>query len=529
MNRIALLITLLILAILTSCTPTPKKIVAVSQCSVDEWRTQMNNEMLREAFFHNDMEVEIHSTSDNSQEQIDVIEQFISRKVDLIVVAPNEAEPLRPVIEKAFDAGIPVVLIDRKINSNKYTAFIGGDNVEVGRLAGNYVAELLKGKGRIVEIEGLYGSSSSQERHKGFHEVIDKYDDINIVSSFCADWQEDKAEAIMDSIGEAIGDVDLVFAYNDRMAIGAKKSALKRGGNNAQIPYIGVDALLDERIGISRIADGTLNASFLYQTGGDKAIFIADCILSGKPYERDNIFQTSVVNKSNVHLMNIHAGHIDEQNGKIEFLNSKLDDFFKDYESQRIVLVTFIIITVLVCILLFVSITAYNAKTRLNDQLEMQKEVLETQKNELSEQKEKLERQRDQLEAERDKLIEAQGCEEHGEEDKTTIEDETNFFMDRLNKVFDENIDNSELTVEMIGAEMGLSRVQLYRRTKASCGLSPNEALRARRLNKAYKMLRKTDKSISEVAYEVGFSSPSYFAKCYKDYFGHNPTESLRK
>lgn len=526
--------TLILLAIMmtfASCNRSEKKIIAVSQCSVDEWRDQMNKEMLREAFFHSDMQVEIYSTPDNSQDQIDMMEKFIERKVDLIVVSPNESEALRPVIEKAYDSGIPIILIDRKINSDKYTAFIGGDNIEVGRLAGKYIAELLNGKGRIIEIQGLKGSSSSQERHIGFHEVIDKYSDISVISTFHADWQEKKAEAIMDSIGDSIGDYDIVFSFNDRMAIGAKNSAIKRGSHLANVPYIGVDALLDQHVGIGRIEDGTLNASFLYQTGGDKAIYIADCILNGKTFKRDNIFQTSIVNKSNVHIMNIHASHIDEQNGKIEFLNAKLDDFFKDYESQRIVLVTFIIITILVCVQLFISIRAYTAKARLNKKLAMQKQILESQKNELSEQKEKLERQRDELEAERDKLMEMQGHAEHSDKDITCDDtnEENSHFMEKLLRVIDANIDNTDLSVETIGAELGMSRVQLYRKTKLACGLSPNETLRTRRLNLAYKMLRETTKTISEVAYEVGFSSPSYFAKCYKDYFGQNPTESLKK
>ena len=148
--------------------------------------------------------------------------------------------------------------------------------------------------------------------------------------------------------------------------------------------------------------------------------------------------------------------------------------------------------------------------------------------NQLAQQKERLEQQRDQLEAERDKLIELQATSTTEPESNTMVNEENNMFMDRLKKVIDENMSNSDLSVEIIGAEMGLSRVQLYRRTKAACGLSPNETLRTQRLNKAYKLLHETQKTISEVAYEVGFSSPSYFAKCYKDYFGKNPTESLR-
>ncbi len=143
LNRLQFLLVGLLMGLFFSCTGERKKIVAVSQCSMDEWRNQMNEEMQREAFFHTDLDVEIHSTPDNTQQQIADIESFIRRGVDAIVVAPNEWEPLRPVIEKAYDSGIPVVLIDRKINSDKYTAFVGGDNVDVGRKAAHYILRCL--------------------------------------------------------------------------------------------------------------------------------------------------------------------------------------------------------------------------------------------------------------------------------------------------------------------------------------------------------------------------------------------------
>ena len=298
--------------VICSCSKDEKKIVAVSQCSMDEWRNQMNREMEREAFFHKNIKVEIHSTPDDTEQQIKDIESFIDRKVDAIVVAPNESEPLRPVIEKAYDAGIPVVLIDRRINSDKYTAFVGGDNINVGRKAGEYIRHELPNGGNIIEIEGLENSSSSQERKKGLHEVLDAYPDIHVVANFAAGWFRDKAAEKMDSIGKDIADipVDIVFAYNDRMAIGAHESlarAIKEGkiSMKREPQYIGVDGLLDDTLGIGRVEDGTLAASFLYQTGGDKAIHIAACILDGKPFERENIFETCLINIGNVHLMRI--------------------------------------------------------------------------------------------------------------------------------------------------------------------------------------------------------------------------------
>ncbi len=533
-------ISLFILSLFLASCKNEKKVVAVSQCSMDEWRDQMNEEMRREAFFHTDLNVEYHSTADNSEEQIRDIESFIQRKVDLIVVAPNEEEALRPVIEKAYDAGIPVVLIDRRANTDKYTAYVGGDNVEVGRQAARYILGKLPHGGNVVEIEGLASSSASQERKEGFHEVIDHHPEIRIVAHGVADWQRKKAHCLMDTLGIRLTDtkVDVVFAYNDRMAIGAWESmkALAHNGERTGDKglFIGVDALMNDSIGVGRIEDGTLDASFLYPTGGDKAIHTAACILNGQPYQREQIMQTSLVNKSNVHLMRLQADHIDEQNFKIEFLNTKLDDFFKQYSAQRVLLMTLIVLVVVVCALLAVGIHAYSTKHRLNLQLEKQSDELRTQRDKLAEQKETVERQRDQLEEERDKLIEqtlatvppatgntppVTACTDGG---KAENEDP---FLKKLTAVIERNLGNPDLTVDMIGAEVSLGRVQLYRRCKAVCGMSPNELLRTSRLNKAYNLLHsQQDKTVSEVAYEVGFSSPSYFAKCYKDLFGQSPS-----
>lgn len=539
MKKTIYIIVLLFVAVLLlmACTGNERKVVAVSQCSINEWRDQMNEEMRREAFFHTDLNVEYHSTADNSEEQIKDIESFIERKVDLIVVAPNEEEALRPVIEKAYDAGIKVVMIDRKANTDKYTAYVGGDNVDVGRQAAKYILDKLPNGGNIIEIEGLASSSASQERKIGFHEVIDRHPEIQIVGSAVADWQKNKAYSVMKELGKKLGDtrVDIVFAYNDRMAIGAH-DCFNENINKVSFPeplFIGVDALMNDSIGVGRIEDGTLVASFLYPTGGDKAIHTAACILNNQPYEREQIMQTSIVNKSNVHLMRLQAEHIGAQDKKIEFLNTKLDDFFKQYSAQRALLYTFIVLVIVVCTLLAVSIRGYNTKTKLNIKLAHQKDILQKQRDELAEQKEIVERQRDQLEEERDKLMEkniAPTLEEEKEFEvvqntgNDTSASEGALFLEKLSKIINKNLDNPDLTVDMIGAEVNLGRVQLYRKCKAASGMSPNELLRTARLNKAYQLLKETDKTVSEVAYSVGFSSPSYFAKCYKDLFGKNPS-----
>lgn len=529
--------------ILISCSQEKKKIVAVSQCSMDEWRNQMNKEMEHEAFFHKNIQLEIHSTPDNTEQQIKDIKGFIDRKVDAIVVAPNEWKPLQPVIDEAYDAGIPVVLVDRKVNSDKYTAFVGGDNVEVGRQAAHYIIDHLPDGGNIIEIEGLQSSTSSQERKQGLHEVLDSFPQIKIVANTHADWKRQMAKEMMQKLGPTLKEnVDIVFAYNDRMAIGAKESLLqsmKEGKiHMTKMPlFIGVDALLDDSLGIGRVEDGTLDASFLYQTGGDKAIHTAACILDGKGYDRETVFETSLVTKGNVHLMRIQANHIDEQDTKIEFLNDKLDKFFEDYNAQKMVMWTFIVIAILVSILLVVSMHLFVLKHKMNEKLQLKNALLQKQRDEISQQKELAERQRDELEAERDKLIEAQFSTDEKKEiekqneavEERGLDPQDQKFLDKFHKVILQKMQDSAVTVDILGAEMNLGRVQLYRKIKALTGKSPNELLRETRLARANELINKGEMNVSEIAYEVGFSSPSYFAKCYKDVYGENPTEALKK
>lgn len=539
-----LLALLLLLPLAGGCGGDRKRIVAVSQCSMDEWRNQMNLEMEREAFFHRNLQVEIHSTPDDTEQQIKDIEGFIERRVDAIVVAPNEQEPLRPVIERAYDAGIPVVLVDRKVPTEKYTAFVGGDNVEVGRQAARHILSLLPRGGRIIEIEGLPGSSSSQERRRGLHQVLDTCPQVRVVARFAAHWQRGLARQRADSLVPLLAatPVDLVFAYNDRMAIGASE-AFRQAHAEGRLPawqemplFIGVDALPDDSIGVGRVADGTLQASFLYRTGGDKAIQTVASILGGRPYERETVFETTLIARPNVHLLRLQASHLSELDEEIAFMSKNLDAFFDRYNAQRLAAWVSILIAVLVCVLLALVVRLFVLKHRLNEDLRQKNTELQLERNLLAHQKEVAERQRDELEQERERLIEAQLSQserqainheiEEVEERGRTPQEEA--FVRRLEEVMEARMADSELTVDQLAAEMNLGRVQLYRRTKALTGQSPNEKLRHTRLQHARALLLAGRHNISEAAYDVGFTSPSYFAKCYKDLFGENPTEMLR-
>ena len=356
--------------------------IGVSQCSDDEWREQMNKEICREALFYPGTEIEIRAAKDNSKRQVADIRHFVDAKVDLLIISPNEADVVAPAIEEAFDKGIPVVLVDRKIHSGKYTAYIGADNYDIGRRAGSYIADRLHGKGQVVEITGLAGSTPAVERSRGMRDALSLVPGIAVISSVDAGWFHDAAEHVFDSILSCHRQIDLVFAQNDRMAIGAYHAAARHHCEK-DILFVGVDAMSGKGFGLEDVADGKLEASFIYPTGGDRVMQVAMAILQGKPYERETRLSTALVDRSNVRIMRMQRSHIADLDKKIEFLHGKLDVYLLRYSSQRVLLFACIIILVLLAVLLFFAVRAFWARVRMNAVLSGQKQELEQQRDRL--------------------------------------------------------------------------------------------------------------------------------------------------
>ena len=378
------ILTLLIsLCLLAACSPEETNYrIGVSQCSDDEWRAQMNKEIRREALFYPGTEVEIRTAKDNNQQQIADIEHFIRKRMDLLIVSPNEAKAIMPVVEKAFDADIPVVLIDRKIHSDKYTAYVGADNYEIGQRAGTYIANRLHGKGRMVEITGLRGSTPAVERHRGMKDALASFPDIEIIATADAGWFQDAAEHALDSILSRYSQIDLVFAQNDRMAIGGHRSAV-RHHREKEIAFVGIDAVSGKGFGVESVAAGELDATFIYPTGGDRAMQVAMAILQGKPYERETKLSTALVDRHNARIMQMQTEHISSLDHKIEMLNSQLDAYFLRYSAQRMFLYACIVILILVAVLLVFTVRAFWTKNRMNAELSQQKTQLENQRDQL--------------------------------------------------------------------------------------------------------------------------------------------------
>lgn len=379
-----LLLSILCLAgILMSCTQKHTRYrIGVSQCSDDEWRHKMNNEIVREALFYDGVEVEIRTAKDNNRNQIADIKYFIDKKVDLLIVAPNEAAAITPVVEKAYRQGIPVVVIDRKILSDKYTAFVGADNYEIGKDVGQYILNRLHGKGKVLEITGLEGSTPAMERHKGLTDVLKEEPGIEITASVDGAWLQSVAGEKMDSVFQTNKNIDLVFAQNDRMAIGAYLSARQQQLEKEML-FVGIDALPGKEYGVEQIINGVLDATFIYPTGGDKVVQVAMDILEKRPYERDTKLSTALVDKTNARVMQLQTDHITEQNGKIERLNNQVNEYLSRYSAQTMFLYACLIILLLFAALLAIIVRAYWTKNRMNMELSRQKKKLEEQRDQL--------------------------------------------------------------------------------------------------------------------------------------------------
>ena len=725
---------LILLGLLTSCSQDTKKFrIGVSQCSDDIWRDKQNSELKIGAYFHDNVELRFAAAYDSDERQIQQIDSLVETGIDLLIVAPNQVSTISPAIDRAYDKGIPVIVFERKTNTKKYTAYMGADNYEMGHLMGEYVANRLNERGRIIEVMGLEGSSPAIERHNGFREAIAQHPGIQVVATLQGDWTEPTAyntvKQWLDKNKDA-GNIDLVFGMNDRTAMGARKAFKEVGG--ALPLFCGIDGLSGENGGIRLVQDSLLDASYIYPTHGDQLLQLAVDILEGKPYEKETKLMSALVTQENARVLLMESEEIMRQSRNVEQLHEKASQYLDQLASQRTL--TFV---ALAAILLLLALLAgiymyYLQRARIQDErTKMEREQLDfytqvshelrtpltliqgpldqllrtddfngasdearelftivrrnthhltglvnkmldaqvgtpvqemtsaqvdaitvsqpiakpaaaTEQDEdaptvlivddnadirtylrsiLQGQYRLLEAEDGQrgLELAREQvpdlivsdvmmpvmnglefcqqvkrdgisshipviLLTARALEKHQIEGyesgadayitkpfspelllaridnllqsrhqlkdlwgmkpatesvaeaatpteaivvaaTTPIEDA---FISQFKKIVEERLSDSNLSVEDLAADMGLSRVQLYRKVKALTGSTPIDLLRKARLAQARRLLQESTLSVSEIAYQVGFASPSYFTKCYKDEFGTAPGESRR-
>lgn len=711
------LIAILFITLLTACTTSSKQYkIGISQCSEDIWREKQNAELRMGAYFHENVELRFAAAYDSDERQVQQIDSLVGTGIDLLIVAPNQMATITPAIDRAFDKGIPVIVFERKTSSQKYTAFMSADNYEMGRMMGEYIAGRLHGKGRVLEIMGLKGSSPAIERHNGFAEALDNHPGIEFVATLQGDWTEESAlKAIQDYQGD-LSHIDFVFGQNDRMAMGARKAL-----NSSTTRYCGIDGLPGQNGGIRLVRDSILDATYIYPTHGDQLLQMAVDILEGNPYEKEVRLMSALVTKENANVLLMQNEEIVKQSGYLDQLHSRSDHYLQQLDTQRIITLMAI---ALVALLLIVAVIIYRyniQRLRLHEErtkMELEKlnfytqaahelrtplTLIEGPLNQLAkttairqsdekttelfsivrrnttnlsklvnkildvqigasipdiQQQEEDEMMVTQITEGQEKdatpavseaevptllivddnadirtylrtilqphyhlleaadgqeglgmareqvpdlivsdvmmpvmnglefcqhiktdyvtshipiiLLTARALNKHqiegyesgadayitkpfqadlllarisnllksriqlrnlwsssepkepkAEEPKAEVKE--NAFILRFKAIVEEKMADSNLSVEDIGAEMSLSRVQLYRKVKALTGCSPVDLLRKARLSEAQRLLVESDLSVSEIAYKVGFTSPSYFTKCFKEEYGKVP------
>ena len=446
-----------ILMILTGCSAHQKEYrIGVSQCLDDAWRQKMNAEMERELLLHPEMTLSRRIAYGSNERQCAQIDSFIAERVDLLIVSPNVAEEVKPAVTRAYRAGIPVIVADRRVSGEEWTAFIGGDNYQVGRLMADWIlsvqAEQKKAL-QVLEVAGLPGSTPATLRHQGMLERLAEVDGVQpkIESVMGAWYKEEAYQVVRDYLGTH-AHVDVIVAHNDLMAIGAAEA----------------------------VRDST--------SRGDMIIETASRILAKQPFVRDTVLETMLIdaNIASPMLVQIQARLHDLETLHIVQLQS--ESRWQQIQYGRTMLIASL---VLVGVFFFLALGFL-----IYSQRKINKEI-----------------KRDIL----PQLEEVQEAIQLNHKDVA--------FGERLQQIVEDHLSDPNLNVEFLGAQLALSRTQIFRRVKTITGKGPLDYIRERRLIRADELLRTTDMTIQQVAFELCFSSPGYFTKCYKEQFGHLPSQ----
>ena len=494
--------------VLASCSGGKVKYrIGVSQCSDDIWRDKQNAELKMGAYFHDGVELRFAAAYDSDERQVQQIDSLVNNGIDLLIVAPNQVQTISPAIDRAYDKGIPVIVFERKTSSQKYTAFISADNYEMGRVMGEYIVSRLHGQGNVMEIKGLDGSSPAIERHNGFMDAIKLTPGIQVVASLQGDWTEPTA---CETTKQWLANhkdvrVDLVFGANDRTAMGARKALLESQqlkANSQKPHFCGIDGLPGKDGGIQLVRDSLLDASYIYPTHGDQIIDLAIKILEGKPYEKETMMMSALVTRDNAKVLLMESEEIMRQAAHLDQLHQTADSYLHELDTQRMVNWLAVGIIALL-VIVFVLFYLYHLR-----KIALQRErVVNTLWN---------------MDVEKHETATPSNPTSPPSKESEDAEP-VSAFITRFKEVVESRLADSDISVEDLAADMNLSRVQLYRKVKNLTGSSPVELLRTTRLNRAYQLLLTSDKSVSEVAYDVGFTAPSYFTKCFKEEFGMLP------
>lgn len=360
-----ILYVVLLLLVLVSCSDR-RTVIGVSQCSDDIWRQKVNREIKIGQYQYKNVDVVFASADNNGQRQARQIDSLVKTKVDLLVVAPSDVKTVAPAIERAYRAGIPVILYDRMIESTHYTAYIGTDNVTIGKEVADYLAHQLQCRGTVVEITGERGSTPVADRHRGFMQGMKAFPQIQVVT-LEGDWNLAGAKKLMRQYMDAGKPVDAVFGHNDAEAWGAQQAA-KEKNRDKQILFVGIDGLPGENQGVDLVDKGVMTASYIYPTKGEAIVPLAMNILQGKPYKRMNYFQSALVTAENAKLIDMQYKEIEGQTVNLNAIYSSINDYMKMYRWQKIISILAVAVVVLLLIMIFYRRKVRREKEKLNKQ-----------------------------------------------------------------------------------------------------------------------------------------------------------------
>ncbi len=333
LTRIILVALCLYLLLLSSCNEANKKkvyTIGFSQCTmVNKWRQTMVEEMKRELAFHPEVKFVFKDANGNTKKQIQQIQELIDEKIDLLIVSPQEAAPITPIVEEAFDKGIKVIIVDRRTLSENYTAYVGGSNFDVGATAASFANSILKNGGNVLEISDIPGSSADIDRHEGFIKTLKDFNKLHYVGKIYEKGDENPSNENATLFLKTHPDIQLIFAQNDRLAL-STYNACNKLGITSKIKIIGVDGLPGVNGGIDLVEKGKLEATILYPTGGKEAIQTAATILENKPFKRENQLAITVIDSTNVRVMRL-------QDEKLAALQSDIERGQKKIKEQEII------------------------------------------------------------------------------------------------------------------------------------------------------------------------------------------------
>lgn len=469
--------------LLIGCTTRQEKyVIGMSQCLDDAWRENMNDEMDCELLLHPMFSLNRRIAYGDSERQCAQIDSFISERVDVLIVSPNDAEAVRPAISRAYKAGIPVVVADRRIGGEEWTAYIGGDNYGIGQLMAQWAVS--NGAKSVLEVTGLPGSQAEMQRHNGFIDGIEEARERGFkIETDAVAGHIDAYTAVMEYLSAHSG-IDVIVAHNDMMAVETSR-AVKDSKDYGSLPIMGVDGI---ETGLQAIVDGRIECTALYPSRGDLLIKTAVNIITGEPFARDTILETMLIDASAAYPLlqqQIMRRHDLET---MQWMRVQSSAQWEEANKEKVLLIVVIVVVILIllgalCYVIF-------------SQRKMQTEITATILPQLED-----------------------------VQDAIQVNRRDAAFVERIQQIVDEHLTDPNMNVESLAEMLFLDRTQLFRRVKTATGKGPLEFIRERRLLRADELLQTTDKTVREVALELCFSNPGYFSKYYKEYFGHLPSE----